>query len=329
MESLTKNHQDLDTLTALVERAFGKEAIPRNGIEVTEMTEGWFNVAYKISLADGRQVVLKIAPPAHIPVLTRERGMMRAELAAMALIEEHTSVPIPQVYAADLTHELIDADYFFMEFIEGFNFGLAIADGTLSQEVAASGNRQLGRLNREINSVTAERFGNVTGPQFDRWSDAFMQIVEDVLADAAPVDIDLGWSVDELRAVFVDHRAVLDEVRVPRLVEVDLWAKNSIMRDGVLVALLDHERAIFGDPLMEGGLTGLDAPEFGDPTDFMAGFGLESLTESETIRRRLYTLQLGIIMAVETKYRGHTTSEVYDLARRVIDQVMAALGRTR
>ncbi len=55
-----------------------------------EITHGWFNVAYRIRLRDGRQVVLKIAPPSDVAVLTA-RGMMRTELAAMALVRERTT----------------------------------------------------------------------------------------------------------------------------------------------------------------------------------------------------------------------------------------------
>lgn len=73
---------------------------------------------------------------------------------------------------------------------------------------------------------------------------------------------------------------------------------------------------LWGDPLMEAGLTGLDLPTFGDPTDFMAGFGLVTLTPTQRIRRRLYSLSLVVTMIVETKFRGHADSEIYDASRR-------------
>ncbi|GAA1965470.1 phosphotransferase family protein [Agromyces allii] len=329
MESITKNRQTPDVLRRLIERAYGSDQVPQGAGFAHEMTEGWFNVAYRIRLRDGRQVVLKIAPPADIAVLTREQDMMRAELEALRLVATHTSVPVPRVDHVDLTHEVVDADLFFMEYVDAENFGFATAAGRFSPEVVAAGNRELGALNREINSIVGPWFGPLLGGGETTWRAAFTTMIEDTLADGERVGIDLGWEPDEIRAVLAEHAASLDEVTEPRLVELDLWTKNSMIRDGRIVAILDHERAVFGDPLMEAGLTGLDLPEFDDPTDFMAGFGIAALTETERVRRRLYSLYLAVIMVVETKYRGHTDAGDYDFGRRSLDTVMAALGRAR
>lgn len=328
MESTTKNRQPVSVLRRMVQRAYGPDLVPESDDFADEMTEGWFNVAYRVRLRDGRQVVLKIAPPADVPVLTREIGMMRAELEAMRLVSEQTAVPVPRVDFADLTHELIDADYFFMEFIDAENFGLAAAAEQLDPAVVDAGNRELGVLNRQINSVVGPHFGPLLGPGYGTWREAFTAMVEDTIADGERAGVDIGWDYDQVREVLAGNAAVLDRVQVPQLVEVDLWAKNSMMKDGRIVAILDHERAIYGDPLMEAGLTGLDMPQFGDPAEFMEGMGLGELNPDQRTRRRLYSLYLALIMAVETKYRGHTDTEVYDFARTQLDAVMAALGQT-
>ncbi|WP_228373635.1 phosphotransferase family protein [Demequina soli] len=329
MESLTKNRQSTETLRTLIARAYGADEVPDGDGFADEITEGWFNVAYRIRLRSGRVVVLKVAPPADVAVLTREVGMMRNELEAMRLVSTLTDVPVPRIDQVDLTHEVVDADLFFMEHVDADNFGFAAADGQLAPEVVAAGNRELGALNREINAVTGTHFGPLEGPGFATWREAFLDIIETTLRDGEAVEVDLGWSSDEIRATVAAHAHVLDEVTEPRLIEVDLWTKNSMIRDGRIVAILDHERAIYGDPLMEAGLTGLDLEGFDDPTDFMIGFGLSELTEAQRTRRRLYSLYLAVIMTVETKFRGHTSTEVYDFGRRSLDQVMAALGRVR
>lgn len=329
MESATKNRQPAHVLRSLIARAYGEASVPDGEEVAEELTQGWFNVAYRIRLRDGRQVVLKIAPPAGVEVLTRERGMMRTELAAMELVATRTGVPVPRVDFSDTSHELVDADYFFMEFVDSDNFGSASEEGRLSVAEIAAGNRELGRLNREITSVVGPHFGPLVGEGFTTWRDAFTAVVEDTLADGIRAGVDLGWDEDEVRGVLAEHADALDEVTVPRLIEVDLWTKNSMIRDGRIVAILDHERAMFGDPLMEAGLTGIDFPDFGDPTDFMAGFGIGELDEPARIRRRLYSLHLALIMTVETAYRHYPTSEIYDFGRRHLDLIMAALGRTR
>lgn len=198
----------------------------------------------------------------------------------------------------------------------------------MDAKTIAEGNRRLGELNREINTVTGDHFGSLVGEGFASWRDAFLAMVHETLKDGRSAGVDLGWSDQEILDVFNHHADALDEVTVPRLIEVDLWAKNSMMLGGEIVSILDHERAIWGDPLMEAGLTGLDLPDFGDATDFMAGFGLDEgldeLTEAERTRRRLYSLQLGLVMLVETKYRG-TEEELYAFSRRQLDTMMRRL----
>ena len=242
-------------LRTLVARAYGAEQVPDGDDFAHEITEGWFNVAYRIVLRDGRQVVLKIAPPADVTVLTREIGMMRAELEAMRLVSTRTSVPVPRVDHADLSHDVVDADLFFMEYVDADNFGLAAAAGRLTPEVIAAGNRELGTLNREINTVVGPHFGPLIGEGFATWREAFTAALESTLVDGERVGIHLGWEPDQVREVLAENAETLDEVTAPQLIEVDLWTKNSMIRDGRIVAILDHERALYGDPLMEAGLT--------------------------------------------------------------------------
>ena len=64
MESATKNHQPIETLRAMVARGYGPDQVQDGASDwVRELDHGWFNVAYRIRLRDGSEVVLKIAPP--------------------------------------------------------------------------------------------------------------------------------------------------------------------------------------------------------------------------------------------------------------------------
>ncbi|MGW2555836.1 phosphotransferase family protein [Streptomyces sp. NPDC001635] len=322
-ESITKNRQSARTLRAMVERAYGSGQVPQGDGFAEEITHGWFNVAYRIRLRDGRQVVLKIAPPSDVAVLTRERGMMRTELAAMALVRERTTVPVPRVDHADLTGELVAADYFFMEYVDADNFGIAVEEGRLPAEVVIAGGQQLGALNRELNSITGPHFGPLVGTGSATWREAFTLLMEDTLADGRRAGVDIGRDYDEIRAVLAENASALDEVGEPRFVEIDLWTKNSMIRNGRIVSILDHERAMWGDPLMEAGFTGIDLPAFGDPADFVSGYGLGELSPSQRKRRLLYSLHLAVVMIVETVFRGHTDPTTYDFARTQLDLLMA------
>uniref|UniRef100_UPI002A8392B8 phosphotransferase family protein n=1 Tax=Streptomyces sp. CRN 30 TaxID=3075613 RepID=UPI002A8392B8 len=291
MESVTKNRQPTATLRAMVGRAYGPDRVPEGEGWAAELGHGWFNVAYRIRLRDGAEVVLKIAPPPAVEVMTYERGAMATELRMLDLVRAHTSVPVPAVDFADRSHELCDADYFFMPYVDADNLGV-IADGLRAVERDAY-LEQLGAANRELNSLRGDGFGPLTGPGDPSWRRVFTGMVEDVLGDGERRDVDLGRGYDVVREVLDGHAGSLDEVTEPRLVEWDLWAGNVLVRDGKIVSIIDHERAFYGDPLIENGFAGAQLPSaFGDSRPFMRGYGHAELTGTERVRRRLYCLHL-------------------------------------
>jgi hypothetical protein len=193
MESITKNRQPLQTLRAMVARAYGPGQVPADsGDWVSELGHGWFNVAYRIRLRDRSQVVLKIAPPPGVEVMTYERGAMSTELAALQLIRERTSVPVPRVDFADQSHELCGADYFFMPFIDAGNLG--IVKETLPATSQDAYHEALGAANRELNSIRGAAFGPLAGPGDPSWRVVFTGMAEDVLRDGERRQVDLGWA---------------------------------------------------------------------------------------------------------------------------------------
>ncbi|MEV6493612.1 aminoglycoside phosphotransferase family protein [Actinoplanes sp. NPDC051633] len=246
MESITKNRQSSATLRAMVERAYGPDQLPEDEDWAAELGHGWFNVAYRISLRDGRKAVLKIAPPPHVEVMTYERGAMATELAALELIRTHTTVPVPAVDFADRSHELCDADYFFMSYVEGDNLGI-VKDALPAADRDAYG-KALGATTRELNTIRGAAFGPLTGPGVPTWRQLFSGMIEDVLRDGERRDVDLGWDYGDVRAAIARHAGSLDAVTEPRFVEWDLWDSNVMIRDGAIAAVIDHERAFYGDP---------------------------------------------------------------------------------
>jgi aminoglycoside phosphotransferase (APT) family kinase protein len=323
VESVTKNCQSGEMLRAMVARAYGAGLAPDGDGWVEELGYGWFNVVYRM-LRDGRSVVLKIAPSPAIEVLTYERGAMAIELAALQLIRAHTTVPVPVVDFADQSHELCDADYFFMPYVDADNLGV------IRSELAAADldghHEALGAANRELNSIRGPGFGPLAGPFDPSWRVVFTRMVEDVLQDGQRRRVDLGFDYDLIRAVLARHSDSLDEVTAPVYVEWDLWDGNVMIKDGAIVSIIDHERAFYGDPLIEAGFAATQLPELGNPAPFLRGYGRDALTEPEHLRRRLYCLHLMVIMVIETVYRGHSDPRQYDWARAQLANVMALLG---
>ncbi len=150
-----------------------------------------------------------------------------------------------------------------------------------------------------------------------------------VLDDGERRKVDLGWDHDTIQTVFAQHADCLDEVTEPRFVEWDLWDSNVMIRDGKIVCVIDHERAYYGDPLIEAGFVASELPAFGDSTAFMRGYGKVEFTANERQRRHLYCLHLVLIMIIETVYRGHADTKQYDWARERLKETMGLLGLSR
>ncbi|KUL25412.1 phosphotransferase family protein [Actinoplanes awajinensis] len=323
MESITKNRQTPAVLLAMIERAYGAAEVPAGAHWCSELGHGWFNVAYRIRLRSGREVVLKIAPPPAVEVMTYERGAMATELAALGLIRAHTTVPVPQVEFADRSHELCDADWFVMPYFDADNLGLL----EQTPEERAAVNKSLGALNRDLNTIAGDGFGPLGGPYESTWRATFLAMIEGVLRDGERRAVDLGHDYAAVRAVIAANAGCLDEVTEPRFVEWDLWDSNVMVRDGAIVAIIDHERAFYGDPLIEAGFTGSELPAFGDASAFIEGYGRGPATEPERVRRRLYCLYLVLIMTIETAYRNFPGTANYDWARDRLDESMALFDR--
>jgi aminoglycoside phosphotransferase (APT) family kinase protein len=328
MESITKYRQTPETLRAMIERAHGTRLVPVGDDFAHELGHGWFNVAYLLRLADDREVVMKIAPPPGVEVMTYENDALAGEVAAIRLLEQRTSVPVPRIDYYDPTCELIAAPWFVMTLIPGENFG-EVSDGWSAERVQAVW-RQIGAANVELNSLVGEGFGRFGVPGVSTWREAFTGILDDVLSDGKRRRVDLGWSYDQVRAAIAEHEACLDAVIEPRFCEWDLWGSNVMVVDDTITGIIDHERAFWGDPIMEAGfLAAGSASSDNDASGFLAGYGRGPLTADELDRRRLYDLHLFLIMVIETVYRGHTTRDQLDMALPALDGAMAALGHVR
>jgi aminoglycoside phosphotransferase (APT) family kinase protein len=252
MESQTKNKQSDEILIALIDRAFpGGRAVA-----IKELTEGFFNMAYMVELSDGREFVLKIAPPVNSIIMTHEHNIMSSEVQSMRLVAEQTDVPVAKIVYYDNSHELIDADYFFMEKLPGRSFHSLM--GELSDEVRLGVDVQVGRLNRQINAIIDERFGYFGQPdkQGDVWFDVFKSIVQDAINDATALNIDLTIDIQQLMVMLERDKQHFEEITIPKLVHWDLWAGNVFIADGKVTGVTDFERCMWADELLEVGFRG-------------------------------------------------------------------------
>lgn len=320
MESKTKNKQTREQIATMTVRAFGVE--PAIGEDaVVELKEGWFNAAYAVRLAGGRCVVLKIAPPPDAEVMLYEKNIMATEVASMRLVRQNPAIPVPEIFFFDCTREICDADYYFMAHIDGDN--LEHVKESLNAETRAAIERQIGGIIREINSFKGDYFGYDGNPDLRAatWKEAFIRIVASVLEDAARKQVAFDFGYDELHAAVIRHTPALDEITAPCLVHWDAWNPNFFVREGRVTGIIDFERALWAEPLMEAQFR-----QFGEGvTDGMRGYGKTSFTPAEEQRNHLYSLHLGLVMHTECFYRNYDTDDILTFSRQYIGKTMAWL----
>jgi aminoglycoside phosphotransferase (APT) family kinase protein len=116
----------------------------------------------------------------------------------------------------------------------------------------------------------------------------------------------------------------LDEVQTPCLVHWDAWDLNFFVRDGQVAGIIDFERALWADPLMEAQFR---MPFFGAGiTPSLRGYGKTSFSFSEEQRNHLYALHLALVMNTECFYRNYDTDTVFNMSRQFIQMAMEWLN---
>lgn len=306
MESLTKNKKSRETIEAMVKRSFPGLGLANGEDAVTEMKEGWFNVAYRVKLSDGRDTVLKIAPPANSDILTYEKNIMSTEAGMMILVHKETELKVPEVYYYDAAKDLCDSDYFFMEMLTGSNFDNIKKE--LPEEEINSLNLQIGKCVRRLNEIKGkDYFGYPGNPELQAptWSEAFLKMIDAVLNDGKRKQVELMCPYEEIHSLAARYTRYLEEVKVPSFVHWDLWDANIFVEDGKITGLLDFERVLWGDPLLEAHFRSFEPKQ-------LEGYGKTEFTPGELVRCKLYDAYLYLIMIIESFYRHYDTDWIYN-----------------
>lgn len=297
MESKTKNKKSRDLIEAMVKRSFLGMGLAKEENAITELKEGWFNVAYNVKLADGRETILKIAPPVDAEVLTYEKNIMSTEVNMMRLVRNETDVKVPEVYYYDDKKDICDSDYFFMEKLTGSNYDNVKKD--LSEEMNSSINIQIGQCLRKMNELEGKSyFGYDGNPDLcgNTWRETFLKMIYAVLDDGKRKQADIGCPYDEVCSLVEKYAHYLDVVTTPHFIHSDCWDSNVFVKEDKVVGILDFERALWGDPLIES-IFRLSEP------NQLGGYGKTVFTPQEIARCKLYDVYLYLIMVIECKYR--------------------------
>ena len=127
-------------------------------------------------------------------------------------------------------------------------------------------------------------------------------------------------------AAILKHTPSLEEIKRPCLVHWDAWNPNFFVKDGRVTGLVDFERALWAEPLMEAQFRQLVGENVSDSiSNSLRGYGKTSFTPVEEQRNHLYALHLALVMHVECYYRNYDTDDIFNFSRQYIRDTMQRL----
>jgi fructosamine-3-kinase len=294
MPSPTQRQLTLDDVRTAARTGFG----PDTEVSAAEqLSGGSFGSVWRVDLADGRRVVLKSAPESSAKLLIYEAGMLAEEANYLRL-----AAPVAGAPTADLL--FVNDEYLFMSFLPGVPLA-DLPDALDTADIRA----QCGAAIARLHGVTGDRFGyHGARPHASNWPDAFAAMMEAIFEDAEVWDVQLPVPPAAVRSSLATNHALLAAITTPRLLHFDLWDGNVLVDAGALSGLVDGERYLVGDPLLDFASPALFQDMLADPDHpFARGYAqVRPLKIDDGVRRRLwlYQLYLYLLMVVEYPSRG-------------------------
>ena len=274
-------------ITTICTRVYGAQA---RVISAIELGGGMYNNTYRLALVGLQQpVVLRVAP-APERQFSSERTLMRNEYASIPYLAALAPL-MPGVIAADWSHEVIGRDYMLQSLVMGVPAPEQL--GAYPRSAWSSFFGQMGTIARTVHQVRGPSFGPVIGPAHASWSGALIASLEAIAADLDSV----GLAADDIRTaagLVSEQRAVLDEIREPRLLTGDLWTVN-VMLDATapepaISGVLDMDRTWWGDPAADWTIR-MALAKNDERTAFWDSYGQRETSPSAAWRAQLYEVR--------------------------------------
>lgn len=298
-DAASKNRQSDEKICELTGRAFPGRTVTG----IAEMNAGMCNALYKITLDDARRVVLKISSPGMRNKCSNERWLMESESEALRLIEARApQVSAPRLLYYDDSLTVCTGKYLFMEYVDGELMAERL--DALEPEQADALHREVGRYVNRIGEVKNDRFGIVgSGEEFDSLFGLVKLLVYNVVGDLEKNGADVGVPFDEVRTRLERDKPHFDAYTgAPSMVHFDIWENNIILKNDRIAGLLDWERTLWGEVLMEERFRDYnDIPAFYE--GFFEGFGRSEFTCSERMRMKWYDIWMDFASMNERYFR--------------------------
>ena len=260
------------------------------------LSGGLFNTTYRLETVT-KTAILRLGPVNRHLLLPYEQNLMAAEGDILQLLKRK-GIPTSDILALDFSRELFDRDVMVVDCLDAVCLSTVEVDKETERRLC----REAGIHTAAIHSLTANdlpvqreksfgRYANVIAGQGGAtWKEAILLEVAQWRSLAEPAGIFTSEEMDAIEETFLHHSAVLDAITVPHLIHGDLWYGNILVdKERNLAAMIDGDRALFGDPEFELA-TGWIISD-----SFLEGYG-KGLDPSEdaVLRRRLYKLLLSL-----------------------------------
>lgn len=293
-----KSHQisiNANQFQLMCERGLGKAKLK----SMIELNSGFFNNTYLIESSEGKHI-LRVAPHPSIYLNQYEQNLMKREYSIQPYLSPLSHL-FPKTVFVDFTHQIIDRDYVFQEYLTGELWEKIKL--TLSED---ENNRiwyQLGETAKLISSVSSNHFGApAPAKQFTQWGAYLIHHVKCMRSDLAKKG-HYYKEVDEYIDKLLHYQYVLSPVKVARLVHGDLWSKNILIEKGPdfqynISGILDSERAYWGDEISEWVHYFFDIPDA-----YWDGYGPLYCPDEAESRRKLYKGMHYVLAILEQKVR--------------------------
>lgn len=261
-----------------------------NVTEILPIKTGKFNSSYILNLPEDsgyphNKVILRIAPADTIGYIFYEENMMAREADIHKKVKEHTSIPVPEIYHFDNSRSIINRNFILMELIPG----KPLSNTPLSGEKNASIMRKTGEYLKELHDKCQSTTYGYPGlmENISSWPEAFTNQWENLIDDISFCNVYSFAEAQQVKKALQSQIKHFDHLKKGSLLHMDIWSQN-IMIDyqGNLAAIIDWDRALWGDPEIEFAV--LDYCGFNNAA-FWQGYGGEPPNdEAARIRRTFY-----------------------------------------
>ena len=300
---MRKNKVKQDVSGAALMKIFERHSLGKI-LNYSELAGGTFNTVFKVSTENGKYVI-KIAPNKNTDVLTYEKDLIKTEVSMYKLLQNMKHVHFPKIYGYNYEDDF-EYKYLIMEFVDGDMLcNLKLGKDEYNQVMF-----DLGVAMAEIHSITNESsFGYIQNGFKPTMKEAYHSMIDAIINDGLKKTKHIPYH-KEILAIISKCDHVFDSITESSLVHFDLWAGNIIIKDRKLYALIDCERAMYGDAI--GDFISLDyaAPFYANKNKYLIN-GYNSIADkklsfdqAEMTRFYLMKIYLGLVVYVETYYRS-------------------------